>query len=89
MATLTIRNIPDAVRDRIRLQAAAHGRSMEAEVRDLLSRTFRDDADDIAVDRQRRKIEEARRILRKSIPAGTSLVDEFLAERRSMWGEGE
>lgn len=36
MATLTIRNLPDAVRDKLRLRAAAHGRSMEAEARALL-----------------------------------------------------
>jgi len=36
MATLTIRNLPDTIRDKLRLRAAAHGRSMEAEARALL-----------------------------------------------------
>jgi plasmid stability protein len=36
MATLTIRNLPDEVRERLRLRAAKAGRSMEAEVRALL-----------------------------------------------------
>lgn len=36
MATLTIRNLDDRVRDRLRTQAAGHGRSMEAEARDIL-----------------------------------------------------
>lgn len=36
MATLTIRNLPDGVRDRLRRRAAAHGHSMEAEVRALI-----------------------------------------------------
>jgi len=36
MATLTIRNIDDEVREQIRLQAAEHGRSMEAELRAIL-----------------------------------------------------
>ena len=36
MATLTIRNLDDAVRDRIRERARAHGRSTEAEVRVIL-----------------------------------------------------
>lgn len=53
MATLTIRNIPDEVRDRIRMRAAAHGRSMEAQVRDLLGRTFAGRVDQAAVERQR------------------------------------
>ncbi len=38
MAALTIRNLPDDVRDRLRLRAARSGRSMEAEVRDILTR---------------------------------------------------
>jgi len=37
MATLTIRNIDEEVREQIRLQAAEHGRSMEAELRAILS----------------------------------------------------
>lgn len=36
MATLTIRNLDDDVRDFLREQAASHGRSMEAEVRAIL-----------------------------------------------------
>lgn len=38
MAVLTIRNLPDEVRDRLRVRAAQSGRSMEAEVRDILAR---------------------------------------------------
>jgi len=38
MAVLTIRNLPDEVRDRLRLRAAQAGRSMEAEVREILAR---------------------------------------------------
>jgi plasmid stability protein len=38
MAVLTIRNLPDEVRDRLRLRAARAGHSMEAEVRDILTR---------------------------------------------------
>ena len=36
MATLTIRNLDDAVRDRLRRRAAEHGHSMEEEVRQIL-----------------------------------------------------
>ncbi len=36
MATLTIRNVPEEVRERLRLRAARAGRSMEAEVRAIL-----------------------------------------------------
>jgi plasmid stability protein len=37
MPTLTIRNIDVEVRNQIRIHAARHGRSMEAEVRDILN----------------------------------------------------
>lgn len=36
MASLTIRNIPDDAKRRLRLRAAAHGRSMEEEARQLI-----------------------------------------------------
>lgn len=38
MAAITIRNIDDEVKNRLRLQAAQHGCSMEQEVRDILLR---------------------------------------------------
>ncbi len=36
MAQLTIHNLDDATRDRLRAQAAAHGRSLEDEARHIL-----------------------------------------------------
>lgn len=36
MATMTVRNLPDEVHRALRVRAAAHGRSTEAEVRDIL-----------------------------------------------------
>ena len=36
MAILTVRNVPDEVHRALRLRAAMHGRSTEAEVRDIL-----------------------------------------------------
>ena len=36
MPTLTIRDIEEELRNRLRLRAARHGRSMEAEVREIL-----------------------------------------------------
>lgn len=36
MATMTIRNIDDQLKARLRVQAAMHGRSMEDEARDIL-----------------------------------------------------
>ncbi len=36
--TLTIRNLPQPVKQKLRLSAASHGRSMEAEAREILAR---------------------------------------------------
>ena len=36
MASITIRNLDDRLKARLRIQAAHHGRSMEDEVRDIL-----------------------------------------------------
>ncbi len=41
MASITIRNLADDTKKRLRLRAAEHGRSLEAEVRDILDRTAR------------------------------------------------
>lgn len=36
MSTITVRNIDDELKAKLRIRAAEHGRSMEAEVRDIL-----------------------------------------------------
>ena len=36
MASMTIRNIDESLKRRLRVQAAVHGRSMEEEARDIL-----------------------------------------------------
>ena len=38
MANMNVRNLPDEVHRAIRIQAAHHGRSTEAEIRDILER---------------------------------------------------
>lgn len=38
MATLTIRNIEDGIKERLRVRAAMHGHSMEEEARVILKR---------------------------------------------------
>jgi plasmid stability protein len=40
MAALTIRDLDDELKARLRLRAARHGRSMEAEVRAILQETL-------------------------------------------------
>lgn len=44
-STLTIRNLDDALKARLRLQAAQHGHSMEQEVREILGRALQPAAD--------------------------------------------
>ncbi len=40
MATITVRNLADDVRDRMRIEAAKNGRSMEEEARQYLSQGY-------------------------------------------------
>lgn len=41
MATVTIRNLPDEVHRALRVRAAMHGRSTEAEIRAIIETTVR------------------------------------------------
>ena len=43
MANVNIRNLPDEVHRAIRIQAAQHGRSTEAEIREILGRAAKPD----------------------------------------------
>jgi antitoxin FitA len=40
MASITIRNLDESLKTKLRLQSAQHGCSMEAEVRNILSRVL-------------------------------------------------
>ena len=41
MASITVRNVPDEVHRALRVLAAQHGRSAEAEIRDILERAVK------------------------------------------------
>jgi plasmid stability protein len=41
MATVTVRNLPAEVHRALRVRAAAHGRSTEAEIREILAQAVR------------------------------------------------
>lgn len=41
MPSITVRNVPDEVHRALRVQAARHGRSAEAEIRDILARAVK------------------------------------------------
>jgi antitoxin FitA len=90
MATLTIRNLPDAVHQGLRARAAANGRSMEAEARAVLATTVTKSVEtteesEAASDRKWASIQaKARDILTRAnggvMP--TNVVDEWLEEKR-------
>jgi antitoxin FitA len=63
MATLTIRSIDAAVKERLRPRAAWHGRSMEAEARTILGEV-------VAADRDRPEANLAEAIRRRFVPLG-------------------
>ena len=63
MATLTIRKVDAAVKERLRLRAARHGRSMEAEARIILSEA-------VAADRDQPEPNLAEAIRRRFAPLG-------------------
>lgn len=44
MASITVRKIDDGVKSRLRIRAAEHGRSMEAEVREILRQVVEEPA---------------------------------------------
>ncbi len=41
MASITVRNLPDEVHRALRVRAAQHGRSAEAEIRDILEQAVK------------------------------------------------
>ena len=45
MAALNIRNLDETVKRRLQVRAARHGRSMEAEAREILAEAVREPAD--------------------------------------------
>jgi plasmid stability protein len=84
MATLTIRDFPDGERDRLRRQAAENGRSMEAEARRLILEGLA--RPKLSVDETVARLQAimAKMPKRKSKKL---LSEEFLEERRAMWGD--
>jgi plasmid stability protein len=46
VSAVSIRNLDDRVKERLRLRAARHGRSMEAEVRVILTEAVREAGDE-------------------------------------------
>ncbi len=81
MATLTIRNLPDEVRDALRIRAARNRRSMEAEARLVLVQATgarpQFDPEEI-----KSRLQQIRKVMAPYKLEGRSLVDELIADRR-------
>jgi plasmid stability protein len=85
MATLTIRNLPQEVHDRLRARAAENRRSMEAEARELMERAL---PPRLSQEEFLHRIRQTMATIPKE-NRDNFTVDKFLAERRAMWGEDE
>ena len=92
MATLTVRNLPDEALAKLRGRAAHHGRSMEAEARDLLvavaegARILREASRPSIEDR----VAEAQGMIKARLgDLPKERVDAFLAERKAAAERGE
>jgi plasmid stability protein len=81
MATLTIRNLPDETRDKLRLLAARNGRSMEAEARVQLARAVVE-GDEVDAERRRERLRSAQQRVARHVLPGSYSVEQFLKERR-------
>jgi len=87
MATLTIRNLPEHVRDNLRVRAAQNGRSMEAEARTVLTESVSGGRQSLSRDEIAQRVRDVQKVFEKYKKPDESVVDEFLAHRRQMWGE--
>ena len=76
MAALTIRNLSDDVHGRLRVRAAKHGRSMEAEARAILEAACKEPIKTSAAEVQ----EWVDRLYGNKKPKG--VADDLIAERR-------
>ncbi|MBT9588918.1 Arc family DNA-binding protein [bacterium] len=78
---LNIRNLPEPVHQALRERAARNGRSMEAEAREILSEACRPTSQITA--------EGLQAFIRQAFqdPLPGNIVDRFLQERHSEWGD--
>lgn len=88
MATLTIRKLPDKVRDSLRVIAAKNGRSLESEAREILAAASvaAKPAKPVDADKVFAKVRaQIRKAHGGKMPKDG--VETFLRERRRDWGE--
>lgn len=83
MAVLTIRNLPDKVRDRLRQRAAAAGTSMEAQARAILTKASREGASPETAASLQRWVDQ----LYGGYKPGTAVRDLLATRRREVRAE--
>jgi plasmid stability protein len=86
MATLTIRSLPEKDYERLRKRAAERKRSMEAEARAIMSEALTPQMNKTDKD-WLKKLQALVAKTTKKRGQGDLLSEEFLRERRQMWGE--
>jgi len=91
MATLTVRNLDDAIVRRLRIRAAEHGRSAEAEHREILRVALGDGGQAPTRLLAAERLEEfRRRTARRGSAPGAELLQQARTERlRSLAGDDE
>jgi plasmid stability protein len=80
MATITVRGLPEEIHTALRVRAARNGRSMEAEVREILAAATKE------AEPRRTTVAELQAWVAertRHLPPGYSAVDALIAERRS------
>lgn len=89
MGTLTIPDLPEELFEELRLRAARHGRSAEAEARALLAGALKPAEADRSSSRIRDEasVRSLDAIMAPYRGQEGGIVDGFLAERRALWGE--
>jgi antitoxin FitA len=83
MATLTIRNLPQETHEALKSRAARAGRSVEAEVRQILKNVAPGAQAGPSQAELMARVERARAILGPQVLGGPSMADELIAERRA------
>ena len=85
MATLTVRNVPDDAKHRFRQVAAAHGRSMEEHLRQMVIEAHYDDAPTaLGVNDMRPSFRHAPPADEPLASTGSPVIDELLRLGRGL-----
>jgi plasmid stability protein len=89
--TLTVRNVDDGIAQRLRVRAAEHGRSAEAEHREILRAALREGEGQVAREQAAERLAAfRRRTAGRDSSSSAELLREACTERmRALTGTGE